>query len=376
MRTPSLDVVSHEGLDDEQRAAVTAPRGPVCVLAGAGTGKTRTITRRIAHLVHTGHVAPGQVLAVTFTARAAGELRTRLRALGVAGVQARTFHAAALRQLRYFWPRAVGGAPWPLLEGKLRRGRTGRRPAARRDRLRVAARLRRRDRVGEGRADHAAGLPGRGGPAAPLDPGPGRAGGRRVRRVRGAQEPGRAPRLRRPAAAHRGRAGGAARHRRGVPGPLPLLRRGRVPGRHGPAAAGAGRLARRPRRPHRGRRREPDHLHLRRRHPALPAGLPAPVPGGGAGAAAPRLPVDAAGGRRGQPADRHRPQPTGRHPAAAGRAAAAGPGAGVHRVRRRARRGGRGGPPDRAAGRRRHRRPPRSPCCSGSTPSPRPTSRR
>ena len=120
MRTPSLDVVSHEGLDDEQRAAVTAPRGPVCVLAGAGTGKTRTITRRIAHLVHTGHVAPGQVLAVTFTARAAGELRTRLRALGVAGVQARTFHAAALRQLRYFWPRAVGGAPWPLLEGKLR----------------------------------------------------------------------------------------------------------------------------------------------------------------------------------------------------------------------------------------------------------------
>src|ERR1051325_11549460 len=97
-------------LDDEQRAAVAAPRGPVCVLAGAGTGKTRTITRRIAHLVHTGHVAPGQVLAVTFTARAAGELRTRLRALGVAGVQARTFHAAALRQLHYFWPQAIGGA--------------------------------------------------------------------------------------------------------------------------------------------------------------------------------------------------------------------------------------------------------------------------
>jgi ATP-dependent DNA helicase UvrD/PcrA len=108
------------GLDDEQLAAVTAPRGPVCVLAGAGTGKTRTITRRIAHLVSTGHVAPGQVLAVTFTARAAGEMRTRLRALGVAGVQARTFHAAALRQLRYFWPRVVGGQQWQLLEGKLR----------------------------------------------------------------------------------------------------------------------------------------------------------------------------------------------------------------------------------------------------------------
>ncbi|MCO5610769.1 hypothetical protein L7F22_065010 [Adiantum nelumboides] len=109
-----------EGLDPEQHAAVTAPRGPVCVLAGAGTGKTRTITRRIAHLVADGHVAPGQVLAVTFTARAAGELRTRLRALDASGVQARTFHAAALRQLRYFWPRVVGGPHWQLVEGKLR----------------------------------------------------------------------------------------------------------------------------------------------------------------------------------------------------------------------------------------------------------------
>ena len=109
-----------DGLDDDQRAAATAPRGPVCVLAGAGTGKTRTITHRIAHLVRTGHVAPAQVLAVTFTARAAGEMRTRLRVLGVSGVQARTFHAAALRQLRYFWPRVVGGPPWQLVEGKLR----------------------------------------------------------------------------------------------------------------------------------------------------------------------------------------------------------------------------------------------------------------
>jgi DNA helicase-2/ATP-dependent DNA helicase PcrA len=107
-------------LDPEQQAAVTARRGPVCVLAGAGTGKTRTITRRIAHLVSAGHVAPGQVLAVTFTARAAGELRTRLRSYGVGGVQARTFHAAALRQLRYFWPRVVGDEQWQLIEGKLR----------------------------------------------------------------------------------------------------------------------------------------------------------------------------------------------------------------------------------------------------------------
>src|SRR5450759_238463 len=96
-------------LDPEQRTAVLAVRGPVCILAGAGTGKTRTITHRVAYGVLTGMVPASQVLAVTFTARAAGELRGRLRALGVGGVQARTFHAAALRQLGYFWPRTVGG---------------------------------------------------------------------------------------------------------------------------------------------------------------------------------------------------------------------------------------------------------------------------
>lgn len=112
-------------LDDEQREAVLAPRGPVCVLAGAGTGKTRTITRRIAHLVTAGHVAPGQVLAVTFTQRAAGEMRGRLRALGgdeagasTAAVQAQTFHAAARRQLSYFWPRVVGNTDWQLMDSK------------------------------------------------------------------------------------------------------------------------------------------------------------------------------------------------------------------------------------------------------------------
>jgi DNA helicase-2/ATP-dependent DNA helicase PcrA len=114
------DAAGAQGLDPDQLTAVNAPRGPVCVLAGAGTGKTRTIVHRIAHLIQSGHVAAGQVLAVTFTARAAGEMRTRLRALGVHGAQARTFHAAALRQLRYFWPRVVGGQQWDLLEGKLR----------------------------------------------------------------------------------------------------------------------------------------------------------------------------------------------------------------------------------------------------------------
>lgn len=111
-------------LDDEQREAVLAARGPVCVLAGAGTGKTRTITHRIAQLVAGGHVAAGQVLAVTFTQRAAGEMRARLRALdataraGVGAVQALTFHAAAHRQLRYFWPRVVGDTGWQLLDSK------------------------------------------------------------------------------------------------------------------------------------------------------------------------------------------------------------------------------------------------------------------
>jgi DNA helicase-2/ATP-dependent DNA helicase PcrA len=109
-------------LDEEQREAVLAPRGPVCVLAGAGTGKTRTITRRIGHLVTAGHVAPGQVLAVTFTQRAAGEMRGRLRALddgtGTGAVQAQTFHAAARRQLAYFWPRVVGTTDWQLLDSK------------------------------------------------------------------------------------------------------------------------------------------------------------------------------------------------------------------------------------------------------------------
>jgi DNA helicase-2/ATP-dependent DNA helicase PcrA len=98
-----------EGLDPEQRAVATAVRGPVCVLAGAGTGKTRAITHRIAYGIHSGVLSPQHVLAVTFTARAAGEMRGRLRALGVGGVQARTFHSAALRQLTYFWPRVVGG---------------------------------------------------------------------------------------------------------------------------------------------------------------------------------------------------------------------------------------------------------------------------
>lgn len=107
------------GLDPEQRAVAEALHGPVCVLAGAGTGKTRAITHRIAHGVLTGTYAPSQVLAVTFTTRAAGEMRGRLRALGAGGVAARTFHSAALRQARYFWPRVHGNDLPALVDSKL-----------------------------------------------------------------------------------------------------------------------------------------------------------------------------------------------------------------------------------------------------------------
>src|SRR5712692_2200184 len=130
------------GLDPEQREVALAPRGAVCVLAGAGTGKTRAITYRIAYAAAAGTVNPAHVLALTFTVRAAGELRGRLRQLSAGGpgsggpgsggaasgglgtglgtglVRASTFHAAALRQLNYFWPRVIGGRPPQLIDSK------------------------------------------------------------------------------------------------------------------------------------------------------------------------------------------------------------------------------------------------------------------
>jgi DNA helicase II / ATP-dependent DNA helicase PcrA len=106
------------GLDEQQRQAAEALLGPVVLLAGAGTGKTRAITHRIAYGVATGAYSPSRVMALTFTARAAGELRSRLRALGAGGVSARTFHASALSQLGFFWPQVVGGTAPKLLESK------------------------------------------------------------------------------------------------------------------------------------------------------------------------------------------------------------------------------------------------------------------
>ena len=155
------------GLDPEQREVALAARGPVCVLAGAGTGKTRAITYRIAYAVSAGTVNPAHVLALTFTVRAAGELRGRLRRLsavspgsggpafgdlGTGLVRASTFHAAALRQLNYFWPRVVGGRPPRLIDSKASLVRE----AAKRARVRLDGPRAGAARVGGALADAAA----------------------------------------------------------------------------------------------------------------------------------------------------------------------------------------------------------------------------
>ena len=118
---PLVNVRAEEilaALDDEQRAVALATRGPVCVIAGAGTGKTRAITHRIAYASAIGAMDATKILAITFTARAAGEMRTRLRSLGVPTVAARTIHAAALKQLLFFWPSVFGGRTPDLLTSK------------------------------------------------------------------------------------------------------------------------------------------------------------------------------------------------------------------------------------------------------------------
>ena len=104
-----------EGLDHDQEEAVRATSGPVAIHAGAGSGKTRVISRRTAYAIATGVVPADQVLVVTFTDKAATEMVDRLRLLGLPGVTARTFHAHALSQLRHFWPSTHEGAPMPSI---------------------------------------------------------------------------------------------------------------------------------------------------------------------------------------------------------------------------------------------------------------------
>jgi len=109
-----------EGLDPQQRLAAETLLGPVVLLAGAGTGKTRAITHRIAHGVASGVYSPGRVMVLSFTNRAAGEVRSRLKALGAEGVASRTFHSAALSQLSHFWPDVAGGSLPSILTQKAR----------------------------------------------------------------------------------------------------------------------------------------------------------------------------------------------------------------------------------------------------------------
>ncbi|MDD3182522.1 MAG: UvrD-helicase domain-containing protein [Alphaproteobacteria bacterium] len=102
-----------EGLNLAQQQAVTAIDGPVLVLAGAGTGKTRVLTTRLAHLLQSGKALPGQIMAVTFTNKAAAEIRERVSALlgrSVEGWHLGTFHALAARLLRPYAER-VGLKP-------------------------------------------------------------------------------------------------------------------------------------------------------------------------------------------------------------------------------------------------------------------------
>jgi DNA helicase II / ATP-dependent DNA helicase PcrA len=109
-----------EDLNAAQRDAVTLTSGPLAILAGAGTGKTRVISRRTAFAIATGAVPADQVLVVTFTEKAASEMVGRLRALGLPAVTARTFHAHALNQLRHFWPSRHDGEALPeILDSKL-----------------------------------------------------------------------------------------------------------------------------------------------------------------------------------------------------------------------------------------------------------------
>jgi DNA helicase-2/ATP-dependent DNA helicase PcrA len=104
-------------LTSAQADAVRTVRGPLVILAGAGSGKTRVISRRAAHAIATGAVEPSRMLLVTFTDKAAREMADRLAALVQPRVMTRTFHAMALAQLRHFWPSRHGGAPAPEVLG-------------------------------------------------------------------------------------------------------------------------------------------------------------------------------------------------------------------------------------------------------------------
>ena len=254
-----------ENLNEEQRQAARANRGPVAILAGAGTGKTTTITHRIAYQVATGTFPADKILAVTFTEKAAGELKSRLAGLGVEGVDARTFHSAALSHLHKLWERCSGTPVPAVLDHKapLISSLANALPAPHKF-------LPRRELAGEiewakNRMVAPDGLPGRARALGPRAADPARADAPRVRGLRTAQADERQDRLR----GHARARGPDVRHvsggGRGGPRTVPRVHGRRVPGRE-PAAVGAARpLARRSRRPLRGGRRLPDDLLVHRR---------------------------------------------------------------------------------------------------------------
>ncbi len=286
-----------DGLNAEQRRAAEAVRGPVCILAGAGSGKTTTITRRIAQQVATAAFAPAQIMAVTFTDKAAGELRARLAALGVSGVRASTFHSAALRQLRHFAPAARSGGSC-----RRRRSRSARSPTACRARTAFGrpATLRPRSSgrrtAASDRSDYREAAAERE-PPIPLD---------LMHRVFRDYERRKASegmldfedlleRTVQPLRARRSRV-------RDVPRAVPRVHGRRVPGRE-PAAADVARpLARRPRRPLRRRRRLPVDLRVHRCRTRASARRPRSFPEHDGGAARGELPLDPAGARVCEPA--------------------------------------------------------------------------
>ncbi len=236
-----------DDLNDAQRTAVRATTGPVVILAGAGTGKTTVISRRAAYAIATGVVPASDVLVVTFTDKAAGEMASRLASLGQPGVTARTFHAHALSQLSWFWPSRHDGAPMPEIlaskipiVGRLARSLPGGYRFTTAKDLADEIEWAKSRRIAPATYAAELRLPGR-----PDAADPGRALRPPLRRLRTGQEAGRPDRLRR----HAHRDGRAARGGRGRPrhrpGAQALDLRRRVPGHEPPPGAAARAVARR-----------------------------------------------------------------------------------------------------------------------------------